>query len=389
MNILIVPPTVGFQGGIERYCYDLSISLRHRGHRVYAFDNGRRGRDSELFVQAFDGLLNEEEAKNTALDVVYGQKIVEPKELERLPKKPLLLAVHDHDHTCVRSHRYLPLNDQPCHRAPGAACVTHGCWITFKRNEKGQRSPVLRNPFRLVTALGSLSQRAIFVACSHYIRERLLDAGVSPARAVVVHPVLPEEKMSVTTRASQKRLLFVGQLLHGKGVEHVINSLRYLPDAVLEIVGDGPSREPLQTLSSSVAPGRVTFSGYLRPAEVDRAYARSNMVVVPSHWPEPFGMVGIEAMRRARPVVGANHGGIPEWLQEGSGGALFEPGSAKELASAVVRVFSDVAAGEKARQYVETYFRYEETISRIESIMTMVALFAERSRWGVSTGFIV
>ena len=77
----------------------------------------------------------------------------------------------------------------------------------------------------------------------------------------------------------------------------------------------------------------MRFRGWIAPAAVGRIYDAISAVVVPARWPEPFGMTGIEAMRRGRAVIGAAHGGIPEWLVPGRAGALFTPGSPEELAS--------------------------------------------------------
>ncbi|MDT8287837.1 MAG: MFS transporter, partial [Elusimicrobiales bacterium] len=59
---------------------------------------------------------------------------------------------------------------------------------------------------------------------------------------------------------------------------------------------------------------------------------------------DTIGMTGIEAMRCARPVVGAGHGGIPEWLEPGRGGKLFEPGSARLIAERYLRLLAAAVA---------------------------------------------
>ena len=66
-------------------------------------------------------------------------------------------------------------------------------------------------------------------------------------------------------------------------------------------------------------------------------YRWSNLVVVPSLLPEPFGLVAIEAMGHKRAVIGASHGGLAEIIQDGNSGSLFTPGSKDALAEAILR----------------------------------------------------
>ena len=98
----------------------------------------------------------------------------------------------------------------------------------------------------------------------------------------------------------------------------------------------------------------------------------ADVTLVPSRWPEPFGMTGLESMRCGRPVVAANHGGIPEWLGEGCGGALFTPGSPEALARAVERVLSQPDAGERARAHVARQFGGDVAVNGVEALLREV-----------------
>jgi glycosyltransferase involved in cell wall biosynthesis len=86
--------------------------------------------------------------------------------------------------------------------------------------------------------------------------------------------------------------------------------------------------------------GRVTF------AAVDRAalrshYLRADAIVVPSEWPEPFGLVPIEAMACGRPVVATGTGGSGEFLVDGGNCLRFPAGDPKALSEAVLRLAGD------------------------------------------------
>jgi glycosyltransferase involved in cell wall biosynthesis len=69
--------------------------------------------------------------------------------------------------------------------------------------------------------------------------------------------------------------------------------------------------------------------------------ANASVVVVPSLWPEPFGLVGIEALAAGRPAVGSSTGGIGDWLEHGVSGLCVAPGDAPALARALNELLAD------------------------------------------------
>jgi glycosyltransferase involved in cell wall biosynthesis len=88
---------------------------------------------------------------------------------------------------------------------------------------------------------------------------------------------------------------------------------------------------------------------------------------VPSTRPEPFGLVAIEAMSMGKPVVAANHGGLPEIVDNGQTGILFEPNNAPALADALSRLITDhvlrVEMGKAAKQIVSLNFSAEAMVT--------------------------
>jgi glycosyltransferase involved in cell wall biosynthesis len=368
VRIGFLVPSSGFVGGIERHAHDLALGLARRGHRLTLLYGPIEGHEAERFAAPFDSALPVDRLREVVsdLDVVYAHRATDPRALEAFAELPLAIAVHDHDHTCIRSHRYLPLTRKPCHRPPGVGCILRGCFVV-RRHEPHRGLPIgVASPFRLADRLLRLARRARLIGNSHYIAQRLIDAGVDPGRIDVIHPVPPETLTPVVPAPPDRRLVVAGQLIRGKGVDLAVDALRWLPGEVtLSIAGAGPMRTGLEHLAARVAPGRVDFHGWLPPERLDAVYDQAAIVLVPSRWPEPFGMVGIEGLRRGRPVVGAGHGGIPEWLTPGEGGELFEPGSARALARAVERVLADPGAGQRALR-ASRRFPFDAMVDSIE-----------------------
>jgi len=147
-----------------------------------------------------------------------------------------------------------------------------------------------------------------------------------------------------TARPWQGRLLYVGRLDERKGVGTAIRAMARLPDATLELVGpgDAASRRRFEVLAAeSGVAGRVTFSAPVPRAGLRDRYAAADALVFPSEWDEPFGLVPVEAMACASPVVATATGGSAEFLVDGDNCLVFAPGDAAALAAAVTRLSAD------------------------------------------------
>ena len=116
-------------------------------------------------------------------------------------------------------------------------------------------------------------------------------------------------------------LVYVGRLSAEKQIERIKPVLNALPDARLALVGDGPHRQQLEKHFEGTA---TTFVGYLAGEELASAYASGDAFLFPSST-ETLGLVLLEAMAAGCPVVGANRGGIPDIISDGTNGCLYEP----------------------------------------------------------------
>ena len=135
--------------------------------------------------------------------------------------------------------------------------------------------------------------------------------------------------------ARDKDLVFVGRLVSDKGADlllHAIKLLRdenVLPD--LTIVGSGPEEENLRRLTAELGLDRqITFAGQKSGAELAEILNRHRILVVPSRWAEPFGIVALEGIACGCVVVGSEKGGLREAI--GPCGVTFENGNVQALA---------------------------------------------------------
>ncbi|ATE60927.1 glycosyltransferase family 4 protein [Thauera sinica] len=147
---------------------------------------------------------------------------------------------------------------------------------------------------------------------------------------------------------------FAGQIRDIKGVQDFIRMARMIdaPDAVFLIAGE--CRDPAKFPGSYTEPQlremiggdtRIRYLGYVE--RIEDVYATSDVMVVPSRWQEPLGLIAIEAGLMGRAVVATRVGGIPEVIVDGQTGCLFEVGEIGEMAACVAALLRD--AGERAR----------------------------------------
>ncbi|HEY8165802.1 MAG TPA: glycosyltransferase [Gemmatimonadaceae bacterium] len=138
------------------------------------------------------------------------------------------------------------------------------------------------------------------------------------------------------------RLLFVGRLTPQKGVDHLLRALAEMRQpAMLDIVGEGSSRDDLRSLARDLAlNGRVAWHGQLTQDQLAALYASASALVVPST-DEGLGLVAVEALLCETPVVGFRSGGLTDVIRDNSTGILVEPGNSSALAAALDEVLAD------------------------------------------------
>jgi glycosyltransferase involved in cell wall biosynthesis len=151
------------------------------------------------------------------------------------------------------------------------------------------------------------------------------------------------------TLPERPRAVFVGVLERYKAFDTLVEAWRLaalrVPDATLQLVGDGTMRDRAEHLLADL-PGQTEWSPRLTAEEVSAAMDASWLVALPSR-SEGLPRVALEAACRGRAIVGGNRAGIPDVVQHGENGLLVNPDDAVELADALVRILSDRALAER------------------------------------------
>lgn len=200
-------------------------------------------------------------------------------------------------------------------------------------------------------------------ATSKRVQQELLDHNFGPTglwrRGVdpeVFSPRHRDEAMRMRLTEGQPDkllLLFVGRIAPEKQIQQIKHVLESVPNTHLAIIGDGPFRDKLEKIYAGMS---VTFAGYLKGQELSAAYSAGDVFVFPSAI-ETFGLVVAEAMATGLPVVSSRVGGIPEIIEPGVNGYIFEPGDIEQMITYVRELAEDPTRreemGRRAHQSVQ------------------------------------
>lgn len=285
---------------------------------------------------------------------------------------PAVMFAHAYWGACISGYkRWARDNYAQCQRRLGWSCLLH-----YYPHRCGGL-----NPLRMVRNFGAQRGRArrlagyrTLLVASQYVRDEYIRQGLDPAQVRCIY--LPVQDSGEPTpldndcAQGELRLLFAGRMTALKGGAMLLAALPQVAQRLgrslrLTLVGDGPEGAKLQALSKGVEAGcpevRVHFAGWTNGAELAQWFQHSHLLVVPSLWPEPFGLIGPEAGFYGLPAAAFAVGGIPEWLRDGVNGALAPARglNADNLAEAVARCLRDPAhyarlragAREQARRF--------------------------------------
>jgi glycosyltransferase involved in cell wall biosynthesis len=320
------------------------------------------------------------EARDLRPSVIHLHQFDDPQVLASMQRlAPVVASVHGYVACTSTVHYFRP--GQECTRAHGPGCVPNlafrGCAHT---RDPRTLPPGYKRATRSVQALRRVD---LAISYSSTIDRHLATNGV--ARRTIVPLFATMVPASAAGHDERRRVVFAGRVVTPKGVAVLIRAARSV-DAEFVVCGDGWQLEAMRKLAHKLGvQDRVRFTGWLGPGELARELAEASVVAMPSLWPEPFGLVGIEAHAAGRPVIASATGGVRDWLQDGVSGVLVEPGDPRALAEALDRLLADPARqrqlGEAGRASVSARFTPERHVAALAR-----AYRTARSSWESARG---
>jgi glycosyltransferase involved in cell wall biosynthesis len=261
-----------------------------------------------------------------------------------------------------------------------------------------------------------LQAATLIHSCSNSLRTNILRHVPKPDRVVTIHHGLPIERYDLTTSgAAARRALGVpessplvvlpGRMVAYKGQGDLLAAtasvLRCVPDAHFVVCGgDDPGFVPgrdeaARARAHGTVDAEVHAGADYRKQLIDRAHrdgiadrflvkeawpwdafpqllAAADVVAMPS-WGEAFGLVALEGMAMAKPVVATAVHGIPEFMSDGISGVLVPPQNSPALATALVQLLSNPVEagvmGRNGRQIVEEHFNAARYVRDVSSLL--------------------
>jgi glycogen(starch) synthase len=376
-------------GGIGRFVHSLATGLADSGHLVHVLTKS---------------------AGHHMVDLENGVWVHRVPSLEHpAPKEPDVPAVPAHiwNHAAslldelrrIDAHRRVDVVQVPNWDAEGMAVLLAGgfrCVVglytpmkTLQRIDHGLAADPLAGQIAQCERFCYQRATALLADSEAVVHEIEQSYGITLATAnLAVVPLglpdragpPPQPQQPPPSPNSTVTILFVGRLEARKGIDTLLACLPELlaaaPEARVMLVGrddiaaaDGRTYRHAFEASPAGASlgGRVQFLGAVSDEELARLYAASDIVVAPSRF-ESFGLVVLEAMMFAKPVVAGNVGGVPELVRDGDNGFLVTPGDTGRLGQALAELCRSAELrerfGARSRQIYEAEFTLARMVQR-------------------------
>lgn len=290
---------------------------------------------------------------------------------------PAVLTLHNHSSYCPSGTKYLANRQRECDRLIHPLGCTWGHLVDGCGSRKPQN--IVQNWQDSYQILSTLQKLKIPVlANSNYVREQIISSGVAANRVITLHCGVKPSAYATAPLSKeihqQQRILFVGRIVPYKGIEWLIKALAKTDSRIhLDIAGDGWGKPSMEHLAAQMGLGdRISWHGWCQGEKLEALYQQSLAVVFPSLWPEPAGLVTLEAYARHRPVIASAVGGIPEYLQDGKTGILVPHHHVQALAEAINKLARNYPKtrmmGEQAHELFQTDFTIDVHIQRLKKI---------------------
>lgn len=304
------------------------------------------------------GVLKEFKPDIVHIHNIYYQ--VSPSILAHLRKYPTVMTIHSYELICPNNFMH-SFSEKGYHKTDfeNNCCNHSGIEYYYYK-------------FRFMVYKKLFKNVDTFIPISNFV-QNTLNKSCYKTIQVIYGGIKLLEYSRISYR---KNLLYIGRLSKEKGVEYILKAMpliiKKVPSVHLNIVGDGDEKHKLESLSKELnLENIVTFIGSVPYKEVGKYYKNANIIIVPSLWLEPFGLIGPEAMSAGRPVIASRVGGIPEWLDDGKTGFLVDPGNSKQISEKAIQLLSDrklsQQMGKNALKKSEQ-FSIEKHVGKIEKV---------------------
>lgn len=367
MRVLMVNKFLFPNGGSETYIFDIGKQLEEMGHEVQYFgmkdENRIVGNQAESYTASMDfhtggiqkllypfKIIYSVEARKkirVVLDdfkpqVVHLNNInfqltpsiiyeVRKWEKQSKCKVKIIYTAHDFQWVCPNHMLMIPSNKELCFKCKGGR---YGQCAKNKCIHNSAVKSILGSMEAYLYKILKTYEKVDNIICPSLFMENMLSTNPSIAdKLITMHNYCTVD--SVVEKEKKDYVLYFGRYSEEKGMEVLLKACEKLPEVSFVFAGDGPLKEQVEKLSN------IENKGFLNGEELRKVISQAQFVVVPSIWYENCPFTVIEAQKLGTPVIGSNIGGIPELLDIGKTGEVFEVSDVEMLIEYILKLWND------------------------------------------------
>ena len=366
MKILMINKFLYPKGGAETYTLSLGKILENHGHEVQYFglsnEKNTVGNNVNAYVDDMDFSTGIRHNLKAPFRIIYNfqakkqiRKILE----DFAPDIVHLNNIQYHltPSIIIEANKWRKENNHPCKIIYTAhdyqlICPSHGLFdVNVKPCEKcldGHyihcfNTKCLKNS-RMKSLLGTIdgyfwkynaaySYVDTIICCSEFLKEKLDTQQQFRGKTITLHNF--KDIKSCPNVVKKNYILEFGKLCKDKGTETLLEVAKLMPDKEFVFVGYGPAIDMMPEVKNA------TYLGFKSGDELNRIIAEASISVCPSEWYENCPFSVIESISYGTPVVGSRMGGIPELIEEGINGELFEAGNVEDLKNKIEKILKN------------------------------------------------
>lgn len=367
MKVLMVNKFLYPKGGAETYTFAVGDMLKEHGHIVQFFGlrnpKNTVGNDANAYVADMDFSAGILKNLNAPFRIIYNSQarkeirkvlnlfqpdvvhlnnihyhltpsiILEIDKWRRQSNKKCIIIYTTHDYQLIcPSHGLFDKNMKPCELCLDGKyrhCVQTKC---LKNSRAKSLLGTLDGYFWKSSKVYSLVD--IYLCCSQFIKRKLDTQDRFRGRTVCIHNF--KNVPPISNIHKKDYILEFGHLSKDKGTDTLIEVAKRMPQRKFVFIGYGESIKKMEGISN------IKYLGFKTGDELNRLIAEAAISVCPSEQYENCPYSVIESILYKTPVVGANMGGIPELIDTGKTGELFEAGNVDGLEQAISTILGNL-----------------------------------------------
>lgn len=351
MKILLVNKYHYLKGGAETYYFTLGKLLEKAGHTVIYFSMSSSEnlpcKQENYFVshkeyvnkttfiekiKAFNTLIYSKEAYNKITKLIENEKpdLAILSNIHRQLTTSIIDALYEHKikiywvvHDLILlCPNYTMLNNkfEICEKCCGGKyfnCVKNKCVKnSYLKSFLAYREAKYNKKRNIVKKID------LFIAPSNFYRDKMIEYGFEPNKIKYIPNPIEIGDYIDSSNNKEDYYIYFGRLSREKGIKTLINAC-IKTNSKLIILGTGPIEKELKTYVANFASNLIVFAGFAKGNKLKSYILKSKAVVLPSEWYENGPYSAMEAMALGKPLIVRNNGGLPELVDNGISGYIF------------------------------------------------------------------